>query len=96
MKGICCFDSMNIIQTKIKSRRVDIEAMRIFAAFFVIFTHTGDRGFFLFSLYDNHSPQFWIYLMFTVFCKVSVPLFFMITGALMLGKDPEPISLVCF
>lgn len=72
-------------------RQVDIELMRILAAFFVIFNHTGNNGFFLFSLYNDHSLQFWLYLTVSIFCEFSVPLFFMITGALMLGRNQEPI-----
>ena len=67
------------------SKRLDIELMRIVATFFVIFNHTGDKGFFLFSLYDAHSIQYWIYLFISVFCKFSVPLFFMIAGSLLLN-----------
>lgn len=68
------------------SKRLDIELMRIVATFFVIFNHTGDKGFFLFSLYDAHSIQYWIYLFISVFCKFSVPLFFMIAGSLLLNR----------
>lgn len=66
--------------------------MRILAAFFVIFNHTGDSGFFLFSLYERTSVQFWCYGMLAVFCKFSVPLFFMISGSLLLSKEEEPLS----
>ncbi len=65
--------------------------MRILACFFVIFNHTGTRGFFLFSLYEKSSIQFWVYLIISIFCKFSVPLFFMISGALMLNRPPEPL-----
>jgi len=70
-----------------KAKRLDIEIMRILAAFFVIFNHTGKQGFFLFSCYDSHSPQFWVYLFLSVFCKFSVPLFFMISGVLLLNRE---------
>lgn len=73
-------------------QKLDIEIMRIIAAYFVIFNHTGDKGYFLFSLYDKQSLHFWIYLFISVFCKFSVPLFFMITGALMLNREPEPLE----
>ena len=61
--------------------------MRILAAFFVIFNHTGNNGYFLFSLYPMHSFPFWIYLFLSIFCTFSVPLFFMISGALLLGRE---------
>ena len=66
-----------------------IELIRIIAAYFVIFYHTGKRGFFLFSVYERGSLQYWVYMIFSIFCKISVPLFFMIAGALLLKKDIE-------
>lgn len=66
--------------------------MRIVACYFVIFNHTGNNGFFLFSLYDINSLQFWSYMLVSVFCKFSVPLFFMIFGALMLQREPESLK----
>lgn len=66
-----------------------LELMRILAAFFVIFNHTRTTGFFLFSLYEPNSFQYWICLIFSIFCKFSVPLFFMISGALLLDRQSE-------
>ncbi len=76
----------------ISNKRLDIELMRIIAAFFVIFNHTGNTGFFVFSLCDTRSIQYWIYLFISVFCKLSVPLFFMIAGALLLNRQSETIK----
>ena len=70
-----------------KRNLLHIELIRIIAAYFVIFNHTSKRGFFLFSVYERGSLQYWIYMVFSVFCKISVPLFFMIAGALLLRKD---------
>lgn len=64
-----------------------IELIRIIAAFWVIFNHTGDRGFFLFSTYDIDTVYYWISLFLSIASKTAVPLFFMITGALLLEKD---------
>lgn len=72
-------------------KQLDIELMRIFAAFFVIFNHTNNNGFFLFSQYEYGSLQFWVYLIPSIFCKFSVPLFFSIAGALLLNREPEPL-----
>ena len=63
--------------------------MRIIAAFFVIFNHTSSVGHFLFSRYSDHSIQYWPYMLIAAFCHFSVPLFFMISGALLLGRDDE-------
>lgn len=68
-------------------RKTSIDLLRIIACFFVIFNHTGDRGFFLFSLYPSNSIQYWVYMFVSVFCKFSVPLFFTISGALLLPKE---------
>lgn len=73
-------------------RKVYIDAIRIFAAFFVIFNHTGTNGFFLFAQREWGSGAFWCYLFFSVFCKVSVPLFLTISGALMLHREQEPLG----
>lgn len=72
-----------------KRNLLHIELIRIIAAYFVIFNHTGKRGFFLFSVYERGSLQYWVYMILSIFCKISVPLFFMIAGALLLKKDIE-------
>ena len=70
-----------------KRNLLHIELIRIIAPYFVIFNHTNKKGFLLFSVYERGSLQYWIYMIFSVFCKISVPLFFMIAGALLLKKD---------
>ena len=72
-----------------KSSILSLELMRIIAAFFVIFNHTSSVGHFLFSRYSDHSIQYWPYMLIAAFCHFSVPLFFMISGALLLGRDDE-------
>lgn len=70
-----------------------IELMRILACFFVIFNHTNTDGFFLFSVYDPGTIRYWIFLFLSVFCKFSVPIFFAISGALLIPKE-ESIRIV--
>ena len=70
---------------KIPKRDLSIEIMRILAAFFVIFNH-GD-GFTLYQQFETGSLRFYSYLFMAIFCKFAVPLFFMISGALLLGKE---------
>lgn len=72
-----------------KRNLLHIELLRIIAAYFVIFNHTSKKGFFLFSVYERGSLPYWVYMFFSVFCKISVPLFFMIAGALLLKKDMD-------
>ncbi len=73
-------------------RRSDIELMRIVAAYFVVFNHTRPDGFLLFTYHELGSFAFWVDLFISVFCKLAVPLFFMISGALLLSRDPEPLG----
>ena len=77
----------------IVGKYLDIELMRILAAFFVIYTHTGTTAFRLFTLYDVHTLSYWGCLFGAVFCKFSVPLFFMISGALLLDRKEEPVKI---
>lgn len=72
---------------KKKRNLLHIECMRILAAFFVIFNHTEGNGYFLFAECPRGSFLYWLYMSISVFCKISVPLFFMIAGALLLRKE---------
>lgn len=72
-----------------REKSLDIELMRIFAVFFVIFNHTQKYGYQLFSGYRPFDIRFIVYGFLSVFCKFSVPLFYMIFGALMLDREPE-------
>ena len=87
---------MQLIQkkdiVKVQNKSIYIEILRIFAIFWVVFDHTGDWGYTLFTKYTENSLKYWIYLGFTIFCKVAVPIFFAISGALMLGKKEEPLK----
>lgn len=80
------------ILTSNNVKKIYFEVMRIFAIFFVLFNHTGNNGFFLFSLCPKESLQFWIYLFISIFCKFAVPLFFAISGALLLNREDEPLK----
>ena len=72
-------------------RKWHIEALRIVAALFVLFNHTGEEGFFLFAAQPATSPLCWTYLSLSILCKAAVPLFFMASGALLLtDKREEP------
>ena len=70
-----------------KNFRPHLEIMRIVATFFVIFNHTGYNGFFLFYNYEPGSFSYWIYMSLSIFCKFSVPLFFAVSGALLLTRE---------
>ncbi len=84
-----------IIMNRLKSDKkkyLYLEFMRILSAFFVIFNHTSNNGFFLFSQRPIGSASFWIYLFISVFCKFAVGLFLAISGAIMLNREDELLS----
>ena len=84
---------MDINVTNKKSYKTHIECLRIIAAFFVIFNHTGAFSYFM--TFDTSSIKYWFFLTLSVVCKISVPLFFMISGALLLKKyDESPKILI--
>lgn len=71
-------------------RKTYIDFVKIIAIFLVMFNHTGEKGFVLFTIRQD-SPFFWFYLFNGIFTLVDVPLFFMSSGALLLNKE-EPIK----
>lgn len=76
-----------------KAKLVYIEVLRILAAYLVIFNHTRMKGFLLFSERTD-SPFYFFYMFLSILDKVAVPLFFMISGALLLKKDETVVE--CF
>ena len=75
-----------------KTKYLHIEIMRILAAYFVIFNHTGKRGFELFAQVPRGSAAFWAYLFISIFDKFAVPLFLAVSGALLLDRPDEPLK----
>jgi surface polysaccharide O-acyltransferase-like enzyme len=69
-----------------KNSLIHIEVLRIICCYLVMFNHTGTMGFFLFSI-ARSSKLYWLYMFMSIACKVAVPVFFMISGALLLGKE---------
>ena len=69
-----------------KHRRVDLDVMRIIACFLVIFNHLPGYG-----LYGNADTEFksWIYMFLTMITRINVPIFFMISGTLLLTDRQE-------
>ena len=66
-------------------RRVYIDFIKILAILMVVFNHTSTKGFLLFTQY-RESALYPFYLFNAVLIKIAVPLFFMCSGALLLGK----------
>lgn len=75
-----------------QEKSLHFELMRLTAIFFVVFTHTGDHGFFLFAQYPDTHMLFWVYLFVSIFGSFAVPLFFAVSGALMLNRPQEPMK----
>lgn len=67
-----------------------LELLRIISIILVIFNHTGSHGFFLYAL-SEFSALYPFYFFCSIACKVAVPLFWMISGALLIPKK-ESIS----
>lgn len=76
-----------------KKRKIYIEVIRIIACLCVIFTHTMERGYFLFSVFPENSLRYWAYMMLSVFVKAAVPMFFLISGVLLIAKEEAIRSL---
>lgn len=78
------------LQVPEKQRLLHIEFLRVLAIFLVLFNHS--EGFGYFAVLTN-PPRQMIACMISIFSKIAVPLFFMISGALLLGKQ-EPVLTV--
>jgi surface polysaccharide O-acyltransferase-like enzyme len=68
------------------SRRLHLEILRGLAILLVVFNHTGTRGFLLFASTQNRYA-YSVYLFMSIACKIAVPLFFMVSGALLIPKQ---------
>lgn len=73
-------------------KKLYLELMRIIAIFFVLYNHTD--GFLLYTSQPVGSFGYWTYMILSNFCKFAVPLFMAVSGALMLGRDNEPLSVL--
>lgn len=69
-----------------KRTKLHIEFIRILAIFFVLFNHTNEAGYTLYFAADNPALKP-LYMTLSNLCVIAVPLFFMISGALLLGKE---------
>lgn len=58
----------------------------------MIFNHTNERGFYRFENTNLDSLEFIIDLFLSIICKSAVPLFFMISGAMLLSKEESILA----
>lgn len=81
---------MQQIQTAERNtRKLHLELLRIIAVYLVVLTHTGKRGFTYFTTLEP-SVMYYLTMVIPVICNIAVPLFFMISGATLIGKDEPP------
>lgn len=73
-----------------KTRKIHLELLRIVAVYLVVLTHTGKRGYHYFSTLPP-SWGYYLSMAMSAMCKIAVPLFLMISGANLIGKD-EPLG----
>ena len=73
----------------IKEKRLDFEALRLIAIFGVVFNHTQERGFELYALPDVSPVNYAGSLLLGILCKVAVPLFFLVSGGLLLHREEK-------
>lgn len=81
-----------MIETAKKDKKMYLEVLRILCIFFVMFNHTTPTGYLAF-VGESNAVLYALYLFCSVLCRIAVPVFFMISGALLLGKT-EPIRVV--
>lgn len=70
-----------------KRRAYSYDILRIIAIFLVIFTHTGEIGSKIYTIDGVLNPDTIGYIGLDIIRMINVPLFFMISGALLLGKQ---------
>ena len=74
-------------------KRLSLEITRIIALILVLFNHTGENGFELFRCAESK----WIWEMsifIDLICKAGVPLFFMVSGVLLLDRNERIIDIL--
>ncbi len=76
-----------------KTKRVDYEILRLIAIVCVVFNHSQHRGFELYLAEGCSTVNFYGSLLLGILCKIAVPLFFLVSGGLLLHRE-EPVSVV--
>lgn len=87
--------SKSRINTSIEKKDATIEAIRCVALFLVLFTHTGDYGSKLYQkMNETNSLLYFFSMSLDVIRISSVPLFLMISGAVLLGKNESVLTII--
>ena len=75
-------------KTEVKQNHyLHMDVLRIIACLMVVFNHTNERGFMRLSSDELGSASFFLDTFMSTVCKAGVPLFFMMSGALLLGRE---------
>lgn len=69
------------------TRQSYFDFLRILAIFCVIYNHTGKHGVLVYAYTQSSMEKFFGYLLSIITSELPVPLFFMISGALLLGRN---------
>lgn len=69
-----------------KERKLYLDLLRIIAILFVIYNHTSEKGYYLYA-FDCSMPFKIIYMSTGALIAVAVPIFFMISGSLLIPKE---------
>lgn len=83
---------LNTSKSPAKPKKLWLELVRIFAIYLVIFNHTGDYGFHYFATLDG-GYRYWLFMGASALTVMNIPLFYMISGSLLMGKE-ESIATV--
>lgn len=70
----------------IKERKIYLDLLRIIAILFVIYNHTNEKGYYLYA-FDGPMPLKILYIATGGLVAVAVPIFFMISGSLLIPKE---------
>lgn len=70
-----------------KRRYIYMDVLRIIACLCVIYDHVNEYGYFMFAAREIGSLQYFAELFASIQCKLAVPVFFAISGALMLDRE---------
>lgn len=71
-----------------RRKRLHLEFLRVIAVFMVLFQHSKQYGSLLF-LTTNNPFEYTVSLLLEFASQIAVPVFFMISGALLLGKEED-------
>lgn len=76
-----------------KQRKLYLDFLKVLGAFLVIYNHTD--GYHYYLNHFNTAARIFITILPSAFTRINVPLFFMISGALLLGKEESYRDLFC-